>query len=152
MCCYSVQSEYFHPRHTLYLTRGILLSSGRIVIFYLYITHYISLHIKTLMHRRLQLQTTSDWMQPILQQANSARTEDTSSFTRNFNAELENTLHLCLEDLTTSLSRRTHLCLEELATYTSRRTHYIYSVTVTRYCSYSCFVLLKMGDSETRNM
>ena len=27
-----------------------------------------------------------------------------------------------------------------------------YSVTVTRYCSYSCFVLLKMGDSETRNM
>jgi hypothetical protein len=27
-----------------------------------------------------------------------------------------------------------------------------YSVMVTRYCSYSCFVLLKMGDSETRNM
>ena len=27
-----------------------------------------------------------------------------------------------------------------------------YGVTVTRYCSYSCFVLLKMGDSETRNM
>jgi hypothetical protein len=22
----------------------------------------------------------------------------------------------------------------------------------TRYCRYSCFVLLKMGDSETRNM
>jgi len=27
-----------------------------------------------------------------------------------------------------------------------------YGVTVTRYCSYSCFVLLKMGDGETRNM
>ena len=27
-----------------------------------------------------------------------------------------------------------------------------YSVTVTRCCSYSCFVLLTMGDSETRNM
>jgi len=27
-----------------------------------------------------------------------------------------------------------------------------YSVTVTRYCGYSCFVILKMGDSETRNM
>jgi hypothetical protein len=27
-----------------------------------------------------------------------------------------------------------------------------YSVMVTRYCSYSCFVLLKMGDSETQNM
>jgi len=27
-----------------------------------------------------------------------------------------------------------------------------YSVMVTRYCSYSCFVLLKMGDRETRNM
>jgi hypothetical protein len=26
-----------------------------------------------------------------------------------------------------------------------------YDVTVTRYCSYSCFVLLKMGDSKTRN-
>jgi hypothetical protein len=27
-----------------------------------------------------------------------------------------------------------------------------YSVMVTRYCSYSCFVLLKMGDSDARNM
>jgi len=27
-----------------------------------------------------------------------------------------------------------------------------YSVTVTRCCSYSCFVLLKMGDNDTRNM
>ena len=27
-----------------------------------------------------------------------------------------------------------------------------YGVTVTRCCSYSCFVVLKMGDSETRNM
>ena len=27
-----------------------------------------------------------------------------------------------------------------------------YSVTVTRCCSYSCFVLLKVGDSDTRNM
>ena len=27
-----------------------------------------------------------------------------------------------------------------------------YSVTVTRCCSYSCFVLLKMGDSDARNM
>ena len=27
-----------------------------------------------------------------------------------------------------------------------------YGVTVTRCCSYSCFVLLKMCDSETRNM
>ena len=27
-----------------------------------------------------------------------------------------------------------------------------YSVTVTRYCGYSCFVLLKMGDSDARNM
>jgi hypothetical protein len=27
-----------------------------------------------------------------------------------------------------------------------------YSVTVTRCCTYSCFVLLKMGDSKTRNM
>jgi hypothetical protein len=27
-----------------------------------------------------------------------------------------------------------------------------YSVTVTRFCSYSCFVLLKMGDSDARNM
>jgi len=26
------------------------------------------------------------------------------------------------------------------------------SVTVTRCCSYSCFVLLKMGDSNARNM
>ena len=25
-------------------------------------------------------------------------------------------------------------------------------VTVTRCCSYSCFVLLKMGDSDARNM
>ena len=25
-------------------------------------------------------------------------------------------------------------------------------VTVTRCCSYSCFVLLKMGDNDTRNM
>ena len=27
-----------------------------------------------------------------------------------------------------------------------------YSVTVTRCCSYSCFVLLKMGDSDASNM
>jgi len=27
-----------------------------------------------------------------------------------------------------------------------------YGVTVTRWCSYSCFVLLKMGDNGTRNM
>jgi hypothetical protein len=27
-----------------------------------------------------------------------------------------------------------------------------YGVTVTRCCSYSCFVLLKMGDSDARNM
>ena len=27
-----------------------------------------------------------------------------------------------------------------------------YGVTVTRCCSCNCFVLLKMGDSETRNM
>jgi len=27
-----------------------------------------------------------------------------------------------------------------------------YSVTVTRCCSYSCSVLLKMGDSDARNM
>ena len=27
-----------------------------------------------------------------------------------------------------------------------------YGVMVTRYCGYSCFMLLKMGDSETRNM
>jgi len=27
-----------------------------------------------------------------------------------------------------------------------------YSVRVTRCCSYSCFVLLKMGDSDARNM
>jgi hypothetical protein len=27
-----------------------------------------------------------------------------------------------------------------------------YGVMVTRYCSYSCFVLVKMGDSKTRNM
>jgi len=27
-----------------------------------------------------------------------------------------------------------------------------YSVTVTRCCSYSCFVFLKMGDSDARNM
>ena len=27
-----------------------------------------------------------------------------------------------------------------------------YGVMVTRCCSYICFVLLKMGDSETRNM
>jgi hypothetical protein len=28
----------------------------------------------------------------------------------------------------------------------------IYDVTVTRCCSYSCFMLLKMGDNDTRNM
>jgi len=27
-----------------------------------------------------------------------------------------------------------------------------YGVTVTRCCSYSCFVLLKIGDNDTRNM
>ena len=27
-----------------------------------------------------------------------------------------------------------------------------YGVTVTRCCSYSCFVLLKLGDNEARNM
>ena len=27
-----------------------------------------------------------------------------------------------------------------------------YGLTVTRCCSYSCFVLLKMGDSDARNM
>ena len=27
-----------------------------------------------------------------------------------------------------------------------------YTVIVTRYCGYSCFVLLKKGDSETQNM
>ena len=27
-----------------------------------------------------------------------------------------------------------------------------YGVTVTRCCGYSCFVLLKMGDDDTRNM
>jgi len=27
-----------------------------------------------------------------------------------------------------------------------------YGVTVTRRCSYCCFVLLKMGDSDVRNM
>jgi hypothetical protein len=27
-----------------------------------------------------------------------------------------------------------------------------YCVMVTGYCSYSCFVLLKMGDSDARNM
>jgi hypothetical protein len=32
----------------------------------------------------------------------------------------------------------------------SSRQHY--GVTVTRYCSYSCFVFVKMGDSETRSM
>jgi hypothetical protein len=32
------------------------------------------------------------------------------------------------------------------------RSRHQYGVTVTRYCSYNCFVHLKMGDSETRNM
>ena len=32
------------------------------------------------------------------------------------------------------------------------RYSFYYSVTVTRYCGYSCFVLLKMGDSDARNM
>ena len=32
----------------------------------------------------------------------------------------------------------------------SSRQHY--GVTVTRCCSYSCLVLLKMGDSDTRDM
>ena len=27
-----------------------------------------------------------------------------------------------------------------------------YGVTITRCCSYSCFVLVKMGDDDTRNM
>jgi len=27
-----------------------------------------------------------------------------------------------------------------------------YGVTATRSCSYNCFVLLKMGDSDVRNM
>jgi hypothetical protein len=27
-----------------------------------------------------------------------------------------------------------------------------YSVTITRCCSYSCFVLLKMGNGDARNM
>ena len=68
----------FNPRHTLYHTRGILPSSRRIMIFYLNITHYLSLHIRTLMHRHTLLQTTSDWIQPILQQVNSDCTEDIS--------------------------------------------------------------------------
>jgi hypothetical protein len=41
--------------------------------------------------------------------------------------------------------------VEELELFhDSSRQHY--GVMVTRYCSYSCFVLLKMGDSKTRNM
>jgi hypothetical protein len=33
----------------------------------------------------------------------------------------------------------------------SKFNYLYYSVTVTRCCSYSCFVLLKMGDSDARN-
>ena len=41
--------------------------------------------------------------------------------------------------------------VEELELFQdSNRQHY--GKTVTRYCSYSCFVLLKMGDSDARNM
>ena len=39
--------------------------------------------------------------------------------------------------------------VEDLELHDSSRQQY--GVTVTRCCSYSCFVLLKMGDSETRN-
>ena len=40
--------------------------------------------------------------------------------------------------------------VEELELHDSNRQQY--GVTVTRYCSYSCFVLLKMGNNDTRNM
>ena len=75
----------FTPTQTLYLTRGILFSSRRTVIFCLNITtHYLSLHIRTLMHKNVWLQTTSKWIQPVLQQVNSDHSEDISSFKRNF--------------------------------------------------------------------
>jgi len=39
-----------------------------------------------------------------------------------------------------------------IVTTASGNRYSLYSVTVTRCCSYSCFVLLKMGDSDTQNM
>jgi hypothetical protein len=36
--------------------------------------------------------------------------------------------------------------------YISKFNSIYYSVTVTRCCSYSCFVLLKMDDKDARNM
>ena len=41
--------------------------------------------------------------------------------------------------------------VEELQLFHDSSRHQ-YGVTVTRCCSYSCFVLLKMGDNEIRNM
>jgi len=49
----------------------------------------------------------------------------------------------------------THLQEQKTTVTTASGNRYTvqqYGVTVTRCCSYSCFVLLKMGDSDTRNM
>ena len=51
----------------------------------------------------------------------------------------------------------THLQEHKTTVTTASGNHYTvidrvnYSVTVTRCCSYSCFVLLKIGDSDARN-
>jgi hypothetical protein len=51
--------------------------------------------------------------------------------------------------VTTASGNRYTVLLFQLFHDSSRQQ---YGVTVTRCCSYSCFVLLKMGDSDARNM
>jgi len=46
----------------------------------------------------------------------------------------------------------THHQQHKTTVTTASGTSIYYSVTVARCCSYSCFVLLKMGDGDARNM
>ena len=50
----------------------------------------------------------------------------------------------------TTASGNHYTILLSVAIHDSNRQQY--SVTVTRCCSYSCFVLLKMGDNDARDM
>jgi hypothetical protein len=65
---------------------------------------------------------------------------------------LTTALHVSGITITQLQEHKTTLTTASCNRYTVIDKVIYYSVTVTRCCSYSCFVLLKMGDSDGRNM
>ena len=60
--------------------------------------------------------------------------------------------HLQEHKTTATAASGNRYTITDRVKFTDTKYSIYYSVTVTRCCSYSCLVLLKMGDSVTRNM